>query len=83
MESFMKRIAIEGDSAPVFYFNSVDTTTGIRYYISVVDEDGHTHVFTMEQDGSSWKITNAARLPDWIMNIQKKLEDAIIEHTGK
>jgi len=80
-ENFIRRIAIEKDFYPEFFFNRVNTATGKRYYISVLDNDGRNYLFTMDEKGSAWEITKSSRVPGWIMAIKKKLEDAIFENT--
>lgn len=78
-ENFTKRIAVENDFTPEFFFNRVHIATGNRYYVSVLNKDGHNYLFTMELESGCWKITNSQEAPDWVLAIEKKLEEAILE----
>jgi len=78
MPHFTKRIeTTEGSS--VFYFNRIYTVNGTRYHVSVRNNSG-IHYFMMEDRNGSWVISNTSTLPNWIMEREKELEKAIIEH---
>jgi hypothetical protein len=79
MQNFSKRITIERGFSPEFFFNRMYTVKGIGYHVSIVGRDRQSYFFSMEQTADGWRIVNAPRLPDWIMNIEKKLEEAIFE----
>jgi hypothetical protein len=79
MQNFSKRIPIEKGFSPEFFFNRMYTVNGISYHVSVVDRYRQSHFFNMEQKSNLWRIVDAPKVPDWIMNIEKKLEEAIFE----
>jgi hypothetical protein len=79
MQNFSKRILIENGFNPEFFFNRMYTVNGINYHVSVVDRYRQAYFFNMEQTSDRWRIVNAPKVPDWIMNIEKKLEEAIFE----
>ena len=39
--------------------------------------------FYMEEKNGEWKIISASKVPDWIINIQNKLEAAILENVAE
>ena len=80
MKDFSKEICITNNFCPEFIFNGLHTIAASRYYISVLDDERHSYFFNMEEKGGSWKIIDAPKVPDWIMAIEKKLEDAIFEN---
>ena len=77
MQNFTRRIAVDQNFNPEFFFNRIYTVHGMRYHISVMDGNGQTFAFNMEQKNGSWKIIDAPKLPDWIITIESKLQDAI------
>ena len=79
MHNFSKRISIEAGFSLEFLFNRIYTADDIRYHVSVMDRNGN-YYFTMEQSNGAWRIVNAPKVPDWIMGVEKKLENAIIEN---
>jgi hypothetical protein len=80
MPNFTKRILVRDKFNPEFLFNRIYTVDGVRYHVSVMDADRHVFAFNMEEKYGRWKIINAPKIPDWIMNIEKELEDAIFEN---
>ena len=79
MQDFTKRIAIQEGFKPEFLFNQIYTVHGVRYYVSVKDKDRRTLAFNMEEKNGRWKIVDAPKVPDWIINIEDKLEEAILK----
>lgn len=80
MQHFIKRILIEEGFNPEFFFNRIYTVKGIVYHVSVVDKNKKSFFFNMEQTSEGWRIVNAPKLPDWIMNVEKDLEATISEN---
>ena len=80
MQSFTQRLYIRDGFHPDFFFNRIHTASGIRFHVSVVDRFSRNYFFIMENKEGSWKIINAPKLPDWIMNLEEQLEHAILEH---
>jgi hypothetical protein len=80
MADFKKRILSEEGFYPEFIFYRIFTAKGIGFHISVIDKNRQSQFFNMEQTAEGWRIVNAPKLPDWIINIEKKLSDAIDEN---
>jgi hypothetical protein len=81
MKDFSKRIPVEQDFCPEFFFHVLHSASVQRYHVSVTDGNRQNIFFTMEQRASStWRIINAPKVPDWIMPIEKHLEEAIVEN---
>jgi hypothetical protein len=81
LNNFIKLIPISHDFTAQFFFHKTNAQTGLRYYISVIGKDNHSHVFVMEHLGESWQIVLLLRVPEWIRAVEKELSNAIIEHT--
>ena len=71
MPHFTRHIPVAPDFSPVFFFNKIHTANGIRYHVSVIDKGKRSCSFDREEKKGAWKIINAPKIPDWIMNIEK------------
>ena len=80
MQNFTKRIQIEQGSNPEFFFSRIYTLNGVRYHISVIDKQQQAFGFNIEMEKGKWKILDTADVPDWINNIEKKLEEIIFDN---
>ena len=80
MENFTKHVLVAQGFYPEFFFNKIHTATGLRYHVSVKDKENNPYFFDMEEKEGKWKIIDAPKVPDWIMNIEQKLENAIFEN---
>jgi hypothetical protein len=78
--SFSHRIQITEEFNPEFSFNRIYTVNGVRYYISVFDRKQQAYYFNMQSQGNQWKIINAPKLPNWILNAERELESAILSN---
>lgn len=83
MKEFSKRIRVDGSFIAEFVFHMLYRASGNhRFYISVQDKSGRHLFFNMDQvDDGLWKIVDAPKVPDWIMQMQKELQNAILERT--
>jgi len=79
MPHFTKRLKTDFGN-PEFFFNRVFTVAGVRYHVSVHDEKRKVHFFNMNGKTGEWHIVTDVKTPEWIMNLQSQLSDAIIEH---
>ncbi len=78
MNDFSKRVNTGWNFAPEFFFHKLYSVSGNqRYHVSVNDKGGHSIFFNMDQKNGSWKIIDAPKVPDWIMEIEPQLRDAI------
>ena len=64
-------------SATAFTFNPTVTPDGVKYHVSAVSAGDKTFNFTMEQKNLEWRIVNAPRVPDWILQLESSLSEAI------
>jgi hypothetical protein len=82
MRDFSKPIPVEQDFTPEFLFQRLYTTSDLqKYHVSVSDGNGQSVFFNMEQGyNRKWKIIHAPKVPDWVANLERQLEDAIIEN---
>jgi hypothetical protein len=81
MPHFTKRV-ITTIGLRTFYFNRIYTVNGAKYHVSV--QDGASYYFMMIERNGSWLIDGTKeRLPYWIMEAEKELENAIHEHLEK
>jgi hypothetical protein len=81
MNDFSKKIKADWNFFAEFFFHKLHTTSGQqRYHISVKDVQGVSFFFNMDQKPNGlWKIVNAPKVPDWIMELEPKLNIAIME----
>lgn len=81
MGDFVIKIKADWNFVAEFYFHKVHTTSGRqRYHISVKDVSGNRLFFNMDQkDEHAWKIVNAPKVPDWIMELEPQLQKAILQ----
>jgi hypothetical protein len=79
MTHFTKRIQTSKGHLS-FFFNRLFTADGLRYHVSVVDNNRKAIMFNMEQSEGRWYFVNPANCPDWLVNIEPLLSDCIIEH---
>lgn len=78
MPQFTKHIQTERGMIP-FYFNRIYTVNGTKYHVTVRDGKS-THYFMMGDGNGQWHFSDITFLPDWVMVLERKLEEAIIEH---
>ena len=79
MQSFTRRIYIGEGFNPAFHFTKIYTTSGLRIHVSVIDMEDQSHAFYMELKGTEWKIVNAPKVSEWIMNAEKRLQEITFE----
>jgi hypothetical protein len=66
----------------IFTFNSIYTVLGMRYYISVNDNNHHSYFFRMQAIAGKWIIVDKT-VPEWALKIQDTLSDSAVEHIAK
>ena len=80
MQDFTTRIFIEEGFHAKFVFNGIYTVNGVRYHVSVTDINGQTYAFNMEEKNGKWTIIDGPKVPDWIVTLENKLEEAILKN---
>jgi hypothetical protein len=81
MSELIKKIKADWNFVAEFSFHRVYTTSGKqRYHISVKDVSGSSLFFNMDQkEDGSWKIVDAPKVPEWIMELEPQLQHAILQ----
>lgn len=80
MPHFKKTLPVKEVGNLDFYFNRIYTVSGLRYHVSVMDRSSKSFHFTMEAQGAKWKIIPVPEPPDWILNLEERLADAVMHH---
>ena len=81
MKDFTRVIPLQNGLTAQFIFSALHSSSGGRYFVSVVEKNNQSYAFTMKQEGDeSWKIVDAPKLPQWIIEIELSLEEAILEN---
>ena len=81
MRDFASVIRVHDGFSAQFIFNVLHCSSGCRYFVSVLDGNNESYMFTMEQSqNKSWKIIDAPKLPHWIMETESRLEEVILEN---
>ncbi|HEX4371892.1 MAG TPA: hypothetical protein VHZ50_01180 [Puia sp.] len=62
-----------------FNFLKINSASFPTYHIDVSDERGTRHYFSMVLSGDHWTFS-AEKVPDWIRDAEKGLENAILEY---
>ena len=78
MASFSQQI-FSGSQPLEFYFNRISTSNGHKCHIRVKESFQMIH-FTMERAGEHWHIIQAPAPEQWILVLEKELEEAILNH---
>jgi hypothetical protein len=77
MSDFSELILVEPSIRKEFFFHKINMHKTNRYHISTIDQDNRDYSFDMEYNSNRWKIINAPKVPEWIMAIEKRLEEII------
>ena len=78
--NFQKALTSLDKMTYVFHFNRIYAVNGIRYHISVKTQGHISYYFMMEEDNGGWYFSDMALLPQWIIEMERKFEAAIIEN---
>ena len=63
-----------------FSFTRLISVNEIMFYVTVFDKNLKSCLFTMKQIKGEWKIIDAPKVPQWIHDVEKELENAIKEN---
>jgi hypothetical protein len=78
MTSFSRQI-FSGNQSLDFYFDWISKGDRHKYHISV-NKSFQVHHFTMDVTGERWRIVLAPAPEQWILALEKELEEAILNH---
>ena len=77
--NFQKALTSLDKKTYVFHFNRIYTVNGVCYHISVRTQGHISHYFMMEEDNGGWYFSDMALLPQWLIEMERQLEAAIIK----
>jgi hypothetical protein len=63
-----------------FTFNSIVSPQKTTFHVTVITKESNWH-FVMEQKPRGWKIIAAPEPPQWIKDMESRLEALILEHS--
>ncbi|MFL5740208.1 MAG: hypothetical protein ACJ75B_08320 [Flavisolibacter sp.] len=66
-----------------FQFNKISTPNGRKYFVNAINEQNRKYSFVMEQNDREWRIVNAPKLPERILNIENELSTIIKDNNYK
>jgi hypothetical protein len=78
MYEFRKYLDL-GNFRALFVFSTIRKADSLRLHVTVKDPAGNPCSFEMQKVEEDWKIIDAPKVPDWIMNNQSSLERLIDE----
>jgi hypothetical protein len=78
LNSFKKSIPTGGYNL-TFHFNRIYAVDGIHYHISVRSIFNITNYIMMQKKNEGWYFSDITVLPQWIIELERKLEAAIEE----
>jgi hypothetical protein len=78
MQHFTRRIQTR-EGFFNFYFNRIYTVAGLRYHISLVDNEKKVISFLMEKKESTWHLVNPYNCLEWILSFEEQLSSIINE----
>lgn len=80
MANFIAKTS-SGNQSWEFHFNKIAISAGYKYHVSV-KHSFRLHHFTMNDGQGKWHIAQAPRPEQWIVELEKELEEAILEYEG-
>jgi hypothetical protein len=63
-----------------FQFSKINMPNGKKYFVDATTGDDKKYSFVMEQNNSEWRIVNAPKVPEVILNIENELSTIIKEN---
>ena len=80
MSTYFSKVIKAGDRNREFNFRQLDNNAAPVYSIDVPDDRGNRILFNMQQNKEgAWK-TSGQTLPEWILNAEDDLSNAINRH---
>lgn len=62
-----------------FCFENIKTTNGMKFFVIAKDQWGNSYSFNMLRNGDTWRIVDAPKVPETIIQNQAILSDRIKE----
>jgi hypothetical protein len=79
MPHFKKRVQTDFGYTE-FRFNRLFAGGGVRYHVAVLDENRKTVIFNMEVENGKWYMVYSHTTPEWVLQLENELSQAIINH---
>lgn len=77
MPDFSELIFVEPSLSIEFFFHKINMPRANRYHISTRDKEGSYCSFDMEYNSNRWKIIDAPKVPEWVIAVERRLEEII------
>jgi hypothetical protein len=77
MYPYTARLGMPGKPAFDFELQKIQTPQGNRFLISVANRNGGIHRFEMTSFDHGWRIINAPKVADWLLQFEDSLSKAI------
>ena len=78
MTTFIAKIATPGNGLLEFYFASIQTIHGEKYFVTTVDKETKSHVFCMKKRDGFWRIdTSLHKVQKWLLDLEYDLAQLI------
>jgi hypothetical protein len=80
MPVFSRRIYSSKGGSLIYHFAKIYTLKGERWFITFADYP-YGYSFYMKPANGSWVIEYKATLPEYLIEVEKQLAHAILEHS--
>ena len=82
MTTLIAKIETPRNGLLEFYFVSIASAEGDKYFVTTIDQDTKSHVFYMKQDSAIWRIeTSKHKIVQWILDLEPVLAKLILQKT--
>ena len=79
MTTFIAKINTPYNGFLEFYFASIETIHGKKYFVTTIDRETRSHVFYMKKIDGFWRIdTLAHSIQKWILDLEYELAKLIL-----
>ncbi|HZF66245.1 MAG TPA: hypothetical protein VEZ55_17270 [Chitinophagaceae bacterium] len=79
MPSFSRKILVPDKGVFDFHYDRIHTVSGTQYFI-LVNNNRVYHRFRMQQKEGLWVLVDTEKIPDWILQLEVELANAILRH---
>ena len=78
MSDFKRAIPVKGHGRIIFEFIKINKVEHADYFITLNVKKENIS-FRMRKRSENWKIVDAPKVPDWIMDIESQLSDILVK----
>ena len=80
MMNFIAKINTPHNGLMEFYFASIKTIHGEKYFVTTIDRETKSHIFYMKIVGNAWKIDRSSQtILSWILELESDLAQQILQ----